>query len=79
MGELIFKLDCELVYKPGEGIEMHLKYGGGLSREVTQHLARAGKELSLALQNLAKVETESVQKVRTKIEVEEAGNGKGQM
>ena len=73
MGEVIFKLDCELVYEPGEGIEVRLKHGGSLSREVTQHLAQAGRELSLALLHLAKMETERApEKVRTKIEVEEA-------
>ena len=58
MGEVILKLDCELVYEPGQGIEVHLRHGGSLSREVTQHLAQAGRELSLALQHLAKMETE---------------------
>ena len=73
MGEVIFKLDCELVYEPGEGIEVHLKHGGVLSREVMRHLAVAGKELSLALQHLAKLEGERTpEKVRTKIEIEEA-------
>jgi len=73
MGEVIFKLDCELVYEPGEGIEVHLKHGGVLSREVMQHLALAGRELSLALQHLAKLEAEPTpEKVRTKIEIEEA-------
>ena len=73
MGEVILRLDVEWVYEPGRGIEVRLRHGGSLSGEVTQHLARAGKELSLALQNLAKVETGSApQKVRTKIEVEEA-------
>ena len=73
MGEVIFKLDCELVYEPREGIEVHLKHGGALSREVMQHLALAGRELSLALQHLAKLEGERTpEKVRTKIEVEEA-------
>ena len=72
MGEVIFKLDCELVYEPGEGIEVHLKHGGALSREVMRHLALAGRELSLALQHLAKMETERAPgKVRTKIEIEE--------
>ena len=73
MGEVIFKLDCELVYEPGEGIEVHLKHGGALSREVMRHLALAGRELSLALQHLAKLEREQTpEKIRTKIEVEEA-------
>jgi len=73
MGEVIFKLDCELVYEPGEGIEVHLRHGGSLSREVMQHLTRAGKEVSYALQHLAKLEPEQTsEKVRTKIEIEEA-------
>ena len=73
MGEVIFRLDCELVYEPGEGIEVHLKHGGTLSREVMQHLTRAGKEVSLALQYLAKLEPERApEKVRTKIEIEKA-------
>ena len=58
MGEVIFRLDWELMYEPGQGIEVHLRHGGSLSREVTQHLAQAGRELSLALQHLAKMETE---------------------
>ena len=73
MGEVILKLDYELVYEPGEGIEVHLKHGGALSREVMRHLALAGRELSLALQHLAKMETERApKKVRKKIEIEEA-------
>ena len=73
MGETIFKLDCEVLYEPGKGVEVRLKHGGSLSREVSQHLVKAGRELSLALQHLAKVETERLpEKVRTKIEVEEA-------
>ena len=73
MGDVIFRLDCELVYEPGQGIEVHLRPGGSLSREVMQHLALAGKEVSLVLQHLAKLETEQApEKVRTKIEIEEA-------
>jgi hypothetical protein len=73
MGEVIFRLDCELVYEPGEGIELRLRHGGSLSRDVIQHLARAGREVSLALQYLAKPEPErGPEKVRTKIEIEEA-------
>ena len=72
MGEII-KFDCEVVYEPGEGVEVRLKHGGSLSREVTQHLVKAGRELSLALQHLAKLEGEQTpEKVRTKIEIEEA-------
>ena len=73
MGEIIFRLDWELVYEPGEGIEVHLRHGGSLSRDVMQHLTRAGKEVSYALQHLAKLEGEEApEKVRTKIEIEEA-------
>ena len=73
MGEVIFKLDCELVYEPGKGIEVHLRHGGALSREVMRHLALAGRELSLALLHLAKLEGERTpEKVRKKIEIEEA-------
>ena len=73
MGEVIFRLDCEVVYEPGEGIEVHLKHGGSFSRDVTQHLTRAGREVSLALQHLAKPESERApEKVRTKIKIEEA-------
>ena len=31
-GEVIFSLDWELVYEPGEGIEVHLRHGRSLSR-----------------------------------------------
>jgi len=73
MGEVIFKLDCELVYEPGEGIEVHIRHGGSLSREVIQHLSLAGREVSLALERLANPVPERAQKkVRKKIEVEEA-------
>jgi hypothetical protein len=73
MGEVIFRFDCEVVYEPGDGIEVHLRHGGTLSREAMQHLARAGKDVSLALQHLAKPESERPkEKVRTKIEIEEA-------
>jgi len=73
MGEVVLRLDLELVYEPREGIEVHLRHGGVLSREVMRHLVLAGKEVSLALQHLAKPESERPQeKVRTKIEIEEA-------
>jgi len=73
VGEVILKLDCELVYEPGEGIEVHLKHGGALSREVMQHLTQAGREVSLVLQHIARPESEqSPEKMRTKIEIEEA-------
>jgi len=73
MGEVIFRLDWELVYEPGQAIEVHLRHGGTLSPEVIQHLPRAGREVSLALQHLARPESERVpKKARTKIEIEEA-------
>ena len=71
MGDVIFKLDCEFMYEPTKGIEVRLRHGGSLSRDVMQHLTRAGREVSLALQHLAKPERTS-EKVRTKIEIEEA-------
>ena len=73
MGDVVLRLDLELVYEPGEGIEVHLKHGGALSREVMQHLTRAGREVSLVLQHIARPESEqSPEKVRTKIEIEGA-------
>jgi len=73
MGEVIFRLDWELMYEPGERIEVHLRPGGSLSREVMQHLTRAGRELSLVLRSLTKPEgSPKEEKVRTKIEIEEA-------
>ena len=45
MGDIIFRLDCELVYEPGQGIEAHLRHEGSLTREVMQHLTRAGREI----------------------------------
>ena len=73
MGEVIFRLDWELVYEPGQAIEVHLRHGGTLSPEVMQHLTRAGREVSLALQHLARPESErAIEKARTKIEIEEA-------
>ena len=72
MGDVIFKLDCEFMYEPTKGIEVRLRHGGSLSRDVMQHLTRAGREVSLALQHLAKLESEQVtKKARTKIEIEE--------
>ena len=73
MGEVIFRLDWELVYEPGQAIEVHLRHGGTLSPEVMQHLTRAGREASLALQHLTRPESERApKKVRTKIKIEEA-------
>ena len=73
MGEVILKLDCELVYEPGQGIEVHLRHGGSLSRDVVKHLTHAGDEVLLAFEQLAGTPTKRPQeKVRTKIEIEEA-------
>jgi len=73
MGEVIFRLDLEMEYESGEGIEVRLRHGGSLLREVSEHLTRAGKEVSLALEQLAKPEPERApKKVRKKIEIEEA-------
>ena len=71
MGEVILRLNLELEYEPGQGVEIRLRHGGSLSREVGQHLARAGKEMSLALQHLARQAERAPDKVRTKIEIEE--------
>ena len=77
MGEVILRLNLELEYEPGQGVEIRLRHGGSLSREVGQHLAQAGKEMSLALQHLAGLQPERApEKVRTKIEIEEAEGGK---
>lgn len=73
MSEVIFKLDCEVTYESGKGVEVRLKHGGLLSGEVTRHLVQASRELSLAFEHLAKVEEEQPkEKVREKIEIEEA-------
>ncbi|RLC60984.1 MAG: hypothetical protein DRI01_09245 [Chloroflexi bacterium] len=72
MGEVILRLNLELEYEPGQGLEIHLRHGGSLTHEVGQHLARAGKEMSLALQHLAQQPERAPEKVRTKIEIEEA-------
>jgi len=76
MGEVILRLNLELEYEPGQGVEIRLRHGGSLSREVGQHLARAGKEVSPVLQHLARQTERAPEKVRTKIEIEEAGDGK---
>ena len=76
MGEVILRLNLELEYEPGQGVEIRLRHGGSLSREVGQHLARAGKEMSLALQHLAGQTERVPERVRTKIEIEEAEDGK---
>ena len=76
MGEVLLKLNCEVVYEAGEGIEIHLQHEGTLSHDVTRHLAEAGREILLGLQHLAGLGAEPApEKVRTKIEIVEAGNG----
>ena len=70
MAEFILKIDCRLVYEPGKSIEIHLKPEGSLPQEVFRPLSQAGKEISLALQYLSKIEQERSQKVRTKIKIE---------
>jgi hypothetical protein len=75
MGEVIFSLDWEVVYEPGEGIEVRLRHGGSLPDETAQHLRQAGREVFLALRSLATAGTERLpkeEKVRTKIKIEEA-------
>ena len=73
MGDSILKLDCEVAYDAEKGIEIRLRHEGDLSREVVKHLIRAGSEVLLALEQLAGIATERPQeKVRTKIEIEEA-------
>ena len=70
----ILNIECRLVYQPGKGIEIHLKPEGSLSQEVLRHLSQAGKEISLALENVAKPESERSklgERVRTKIQIEE--------
>ena len=72
MGDVILKLNCEVVYEAGEGVEVRFEHGGSLSRDVTRHLAEAGKELSLGLRHLAGLGMEPApEKVRTRINIEE--------
>jgi len=73
-GGFILNIDCRLVYEPGKGLEIHLKPEGSLPQKMLRYLSYAGKEISLALQSLSKLESErSVlgERVRTKIEIEE--------
>jgi len=73
MGDIILKLDCEVTYDTEKGIEIRLRHDGNLSRGVMEHLTRAGDEVLLALEQLAGSATGQPQeKVRTKIEIEEA-------
>ena len=77
MGEVILRLNLELEYESGQGVEVRLRHGGTLSRQVGQHLAQAGKEMSLALQHLAGLQPERApDKVRKKIEIEQVEDGK---
>jgi len=76
MGEVILRLDCEVEYEAGKGVQIHLQHEGTLSHDVTRHLAEAGRQVLLGLQHLAGLGTEPApEKVRTKIEIEEAGSG----
>lgn len=73
MGDSILKLDCEVTYDTEDGLEIHLRHGGSLARGVAKHLARAGDELLLALGQVAGTAMKQPQeKMRTKIEIEEA-------
>ena len=76
MGDSILRFDCEVTYDTKKGIEIRLRHGGRLSRGVMEHLTRAVDEALLALEQLAGTVTRQPQeKIRTKIEVEEAGSG----
>ncbi len=66
MGEVVLKLDCELVYEPEQGIEIHLRHGGSISNEVIEHLTKAAREL---LQIRYSNKPEPTDKIRTKIEI----------
>lgn len=66
MGDVILKLDCEIVYDPEQGIEVHLKYGGNHSSEVMEHLTKAAREF---LQIKYSDKSEPTDKIRTKIEI----------
>ncbi len=71
MSKSILKLNCEVTYDSEKGIEVCLKHSGILSREIMEHFIHAGDEVSLALGQSAG-NTNSQEKVRTKIEIEEA-------
>jgi len=72
MGDSILKLDCEVTFDNESGLEIHLRHGGSLSHGVAEHLERAGDEILLALGQLAGTARQPQEKVRTKIEIEEA-------
>jgi len=73
MGDSILKLDCEVTYDTEKGIEVRLRHSGTLSRGVMEHLTHAGEEVLLALGQLAgTAKGQPQEKVRTKIEIEEA-------
>jgi len=73
MGDSILKLNCEVTYDTEGGIEIRLRQGGSLPCGFTEHLARAGEEVLLALEQLAGTTRRQPQeKLRTKIEIEEA-------
>jgi hypothetical protein len=73
MGDSILKLNCEVTCDTEGGIEIRFRHGGSLPRGFTEHLARAGEEVLLALEQLAGPGTGQTQeKVRTKIDIEEA-------
>jgi len=79
MGEVIFGLNVEIVYEPGKGLEVCLKHRGNLSKKARQHLAQAGKELSLALNYLTRLEEKGrtgTAKKRQKIEIKEVTSEK---
>ena len=73
MGDSVLSINCEVTYDTEEGIEIRLRHSGGLSQGVMEHLTRAGDEVLLALGQLAGTTKRRPQeKVRTKIEIEEA-------
>lgn len=75
MAKSNFKLDCEMTWDAGKGIEIRFKPGGDLAQGVMEHIICAGDELLLALGQLSGTAMRQPQeKVRTKIEIEEAEN-----
>ena len=67
-------LHFRVVYEARKGLDIHLKPEGSVPQEILPHLSQAGKEISLALQNLAKLESERSkpgERLRTKIEIQE--------
>ncbi|HOE14259.1 MAG TPA: hypothetical protein PLL62_04575 [Candidatus Saccharicenans sp.] len=82
MGEVIFGFEVEIVYEPGKGLEVCLKHSGNLSKKARQHLVQAGKELSLALNYLTRLEEKGrtgTAKKRQKIEIKEATGEKNKI